>query len=202
VKKKGLLLGLFTALMLFQIIQFSRSYHNPTPFCSGEDFNIECNTNQKIGFDGDIIIELEVKQGILNATSGYIRLYNDRGDFRFDAINTTTLSITSPDPQQGFEVSVTGSDFNYIGAFLWNVYVESGDYVTIIWRFRIESWIGNYTMFAIGMGGLIIMVASPTWGIWVIRKKGLDADSIERLAYAMLLFCVGFGLLVMWLFST
>jgi len=81
-------------------------------------------------------------------------------------------------------------------------YYDGGSHTIIVYmhpsRTMTPSWIDN-TTFALGVSGLILMVASPTWCALTIRKKGLDPDSIERCAYGLLIFCCGFGLLIMWL---
>jgi len=47
------------------------------------------------------------------------------------------------------------------------------------------------------LAALFLMVWSPAWFAWKIKKQGVTVESIERLGYAMLLFIVGFGLLIM-----
>jgi len=54
-----------------------------------------------------------------------------------------------------------------------------------------------YTWIALLLAALFLMVWSPAWFAWKIKKVGVTVESIERLGYAMLLFIVGFGLLIM-----
>jgi len=202
VKRKNLLLSGILFLLLFQIIQFSRAYHNPIPLVSGSGFNIVFSSGQALAFQGDNTLQIEVLSGLLNGSSGSLTIWNDRGTLSFLASNDSIIEVTSPDAEEGFEISITGAtSTNQTDRFKWNVNINIGNTVTIFWSWRIESWIGKYTMLALGFGGIILMVASPTWVALEIRKKGLDADSIERGAYGMLLFCAGFGLLVMWLWA-
>jgi len=141
-------------------------------------------------------------EGVLNASSTDILMYNRRGDFRFVALNDSTLEVSSPDADAGYDIDISGANqTTRTDRFTFQSVVKTGDNVRILWNWRLESWIDKYTMLALGFCGLILMVSSPTWCAFTIRKKGLDPDSFERIMYALLLECVGFGLLVMWLWS-
>jgi len=201
VKRKTLIYGLFTALLVFQLIQFSRAYHNPIPLARGSGFNIVFSSGQTLAFQSDATLEIEVLSGFLNGSSGSLTLWNDRGRLMFSASDDSTIEVTSPNAEGGFDLTINGASTTKTDRFTWNAVIKSGNTVTISWGWRIESWIDKYTMLALGFGGIILMVASPTWVALEIRKKGLDADSIQRGAYGMLLFCVGFGLLIMWLWA-
>jgi len=199
-KRKLLSLSLITALFVLQLIQFSTSPQNL--IVSGSDFAIEFSTGEALALQGDDTLQIEVLEGVLNSSSNYILMYDRRGEFRFVALNDSTLEVSSPDAEAGFDIEILGANqTTRTDRFTFQSVIKSGDTVRILWNWRIEDWISKYTMLSIGIGGLVLMVASPTWGVWVIRKKGLDPDSIERVMYAFLLFCVGFGLLVMWLWS-
>jgi len=199
VKRKNLLLSGILFLLLFQIIQFSGAYHNP--IASGSGFNIEFSTGQTLALQSDNTLQIEVLSGLLNGSSG-LTMWNDRGRLTIFASNDSTIEINSPDAEGAFDLTISGANqTTKTDRFTWNAVIKSGNTVTIFWGWRIESWIDKYTMLALGFGGLILMVASPTWVALEIRKKGLDADSIERGAYGLLLFCVGFGLLIMWLWA-
>lgn len=97
-------------------------------------------------------------------------------------------------------------DEGYFGDFPWweewtpippPIWIE--DWVT---PFIIEwSLIGMYTTLGIGLSGVFLMCFAPSWVAWKIKKKGVDVDTVERFGYALLLFLVGFGLFVMWLWS-
>jgi hypothetical protein len=97
-------------------------------------------------------------------------------------------------------------DEGYFGDFPWweewtpippPIWID--DWVT---PFIIEwSLIGMYTTLGIGLSGVFLMCFAPSWVAWKIKKKGVDTDTIERFGYALLLFLVGFGLFIMWLWS-
>lgn len=198
-KRKLLIFPFLLALLIFQLIQFSNA---PTLVAQCSDFTLEINMGGKVAFQSDDILEIEVTSGLLNGSSCSLSLYDSRGTLAFWARNTSIIEISSPDAEGGFDISISGAtSTNQTDRFTWDVNINTGNNVSISWSWRIESWIGNYTMFTLGIGGLGLMVFSPTWGAYMIRKKGLDPDTIERCAYALLLFCVGFGLFIMWLWT-
>jgi len=198
-KRKPLVLSGLLILFLFQIIHSASS---PTLIVSASGFLIEVEEGLGLGFQGDNSLSIDVTSGLLNGSSCSLSLYDRRGSLAFWARNNSILEITSPDAEEGFDLSVSGANnTTQSSKFIWEVGINTGNNVTIIWTWRIESWIGKYTMIALGFSGIGLMVFSPTWVAFMIRKKGLDADSFERMMYAMLIFCVGFGLLVMWLWA-
>ena len=64
-----------------------------------------------------------------------------------------------------------------------------------------EPFVDRYTMVGIGLAGLILMAWCPTWIALKFRKKGLEVETIETMGYAMLLFFVGFGFFIIWIYS-
>jgi len=196
-KRKILVFVLLTAVLVFQLIQVS--YAPPVLLSSGSGFNVE--VTGAIAFQSDDTLLIEVLTGVLNSSSASLSLYTRKGSFSFTALNNSTIEVSSPDAEGGFDMSITGANqTTQTDRFVHQATILTGNTVTITWGWRLESWI-DHTMLALGISGLILMVASPTWGAMAIRKKGLDPASMERLYYAGFLFCVGFGLLVMWLWS-
>jgi len=196
-KRKSLMLPCILALLLFQLIQFSRS--QSVLIASGSGFNVESTGG--IAFQSDNTLLIEVLTGVLNSSSASLSLYTRKGSFSFTALNNSTIEVSSPDAEGGFDMSITGANqTTQTDRFVHQATILTRNTVTITWGWRLESWI-DHTMLALGISGLILMVASPTWGAMAIRKKGLTPDSMERLYYAGFLFCVGLGLLIMWLWS-
>jgi len=184
-------------LLLIQTIQFSRS--PPVLIATGSGFSVESTGG--IAFQGDDTLLIEVLTGVFNSSSASLSLYTRRGTFSFNALNDSTIEVSSPDAEGGYDIDISGAtNTTQTDRFVHQATILTGNAVTITWGWRLESWI-NHTMLALGFSGLILMVASPTWGAMAIRKKGLTPDSMERLYYAGFLFCVGLGLLVMWLWS-
>lgn len=71
----------------------------------------------------------------------------------------------------------------------------------VIFHIGFQSILDQYFMFGIGVTGLLFVVFAPCWCIWEVKKHGVTEEAIERFGYAMLLFIVGFGLIVMYLWS-
>ena len=64
-----------------------------------------------------------------------------------------------------------------------------------------KPFVDRYTMLGIGLAGLILMAWCPTWIALKFRKKGLEVETVETFGYAMLLFFVGFGFFIIWIYS-
>ena len=198
-------------LLFFQInVKFGQGYHNPVPILSGSNLSLVFYEDHILGFQGEFtkaLLEIKVKDGLLNGTSASLVLFNDRGHLKFESLNDCTLEIFSPDLPENpeskdeFTVAVYGSAYNSIGAFKWQAIIKAGDSVTIQWSYRLESWIDKYTMLGIGVGGVILTVVPPIWGALTIRKKGINANSIETLGYVFLSCLIGICLVIMWLWS-
>lgn len=159
------------------------------------------SVNESLAFQSDNTLLIEVLSGVLNGTSCSFSLYEKRGSLSFTAMDNSVIEINSPDAEEGFDISIKGASVSNLGNFTYRANIKSGNHVNIVWSWRLESWLDKYTMFALGVSGIGLMVFSPTWVALEFRKKGLDADSIERAGYGVLLFCVGFGLMVMWLWG-
>lgn len=58
----------------------------------------------------------------------------------------------------------------------------------------------DYSLFAFGLAGICMMVFAPCW-VAKQFNRGMTEDLIERLGYAMLIFVVGLGMVIAWLWS-
>ena len=79
---------------------------------------------------------------------------------------------------------------SYIWLKVWFTYFESVPF----------SVVDLYTWLGIGLGGIALMVWSPAWVAWKIKKKGIDVDTVERIGFALVIFVMGFGLFISWLY--
>jgi len=65
----------------------------------------------------------------------------------------------------------------------------------------LDSWLDLYFMFGVGMVGLFMMVFAPTWVAFGLRRNVFQPDKIERIGKAVLIFIIGFGLFISWLWA-
>lgn len=162
----------------------------------GENFNIEIE-DASLQFQGTYDIDFECVTGAWNATNGTLSVWLERGSISFIPVDNCTLDIgTIADREFQVECSgatLTKSEGNYTAT------ISSGPRVTISWRFLPWSLIDNYFMFGVGLTGIIMLIAGPTWFARTFIKHGLDTETIEHLGYAMLLLVMGFGFVVVWL---
>lgn len=170
-----------------------------TPIVTGSGFNTVIESGDSLAFQTDDTITFDVDSGTLNGTSCSLGLYRYHGRFSFYAEANATL-IASVDREEVIGFSCEGATFvetDEINTFI--VTVPEVTSVSIAWFYRLPSYVDMYTQTAIGLGGIFLMIFSPTWVAWKFKKEGASTGSVERFGYGMLLFIVGFGLVVMWL---
>jgi hypothetical protein len=81
------------------------------------------------------------------------------------------------------------------------IIVESGNSVIITWNYPLYSYL-DYTTLFMGIGGVIMIIFSPMWMIHKIKEKGfLETETIERFGYCLIIFLIGFGLMITWLWG-
>jgi len=167
----------------------------------GSNFGLQFYEGDSLGLCGQNPLIFDVQSGFWNGSSGAVTVYKDRGRFSFLAENDTVLEVSSPDAPSGIDLSVSGASYTQPSKFVWLVTVTSGKTVTFTWNWRLPSWLDLYFMFGVGMAGLIMMVFAPSWVALGVRRNAFQVDKIERIGYAVLIFCVGFGLFMCWLWS-
>jgi len=144
-------------------------------------------------------VEFDCVSGVWNATNGTLTVRTDSGTLSFIPVDNCTLNIgTTADRElqvSSSEVSLVRTEGNYTATIL------SGARVTISWRYLPWSMIDNYFMLGVGLTGIIMLIAGPTMFARTFIKHGLDDVSVEWIGYAMLMMVMGFGFLVVWLWS-
>lgn len=172
-------------------------------------WSVTSNINQEFGDDKTATFVFqtnEVNEGAdfrskdyaVSGNCPYLEV-NYKIPFEFDY---AILEVSSPDAAGGFDILISGANLtSNLGNFTYQATVKTGNSVTIWWGWRIESWVDKYTLVALGLAGLVMMVFSPTWVALTIRKKGVGTEAIEKFGYGLLLFCMGFALFIMWLWS-
>jgi hypothetical protein len=161
-------------------------------FNVGESFSFQ-------GIDNDTVI-FTVMNGTLDTTDSTVQIYASMGRVVFNSSSVATLNFTSLNPMN-LRLSVDGkSNFAKIG----NSYIMSvplGADMIIQWQFYPPDFLGDYFLLGEGLVGVGLMIFSPAWVTWEIKKHGVTQTAIERFGYAILLFIVGFGLIIMYLWS-
>lgn len=199
-KKKLFNLSLLVLLLLSLLVIFVRG-QSLIPIISGSIFSLTFPSGDSLSLQGNYALFFDVKNGLWNGSSGVITVYADRGRFSFYAENDSVIEVSSPDAPSGIDFGVSGASSSQTDKFVWLVTVTSGNIVTFTWNWRIVSWLNLYFMFGVGMTGIILMVFAPTWVAFGLRKKAFDPDKIERIGIALLIFCIGFGLFISWLWT-
>ena len=74
--------------------------------------------------------------------------------------------------------------------------------VTGLIRTPLPSYVDIYFGLGLFLGGIIMMIFAPSWVAWKVKKSGVTPDTVERLGYAMLIFLVGFGLFLSFIYGS
>jgi len=170
-----------------------------TFLASGSNFNIYLSSNKAIDFQGDYTLTVHVENGTLNGTNGGFSLYSAHGSLSFYSLSPAYLHVYSPN-QPDVEIVYQGSQSYETNSSFYLSVSPNGTF-SLAWKIGLESYVDKYTVLCMGLGGIFLMVFSPTWFAWKVRKSGADVETVERFGYCMLLFVIGFGLFITWLYS-
>lgn len=167
----------------------------------GTNITIYAEDSAVLNFKGVSSFITEVTSGLWNGTNCNLTITKAGGRMVFNAQNDSSLQV-STDALRQLQVTVIGAHLSLnrntnIHSISWT----SGNTVTISWGYATISIIDTYFMLGVGLAGIILIVAAPTWWALLFVKHGLDDDSMERLGYSMLLIILGFGFLVIWLWQ-
>jgi len=158
----------------------------------------EFNVGKSLAFQSNYILKIEVIEGILNGSNAFLKVYHRQGQLIFLASNDSKIKVNS-NSEYGLDIGVWGASLQNMGNFTYLVTIQKDSNVKIQWDWYLESWVDKYTVLGFGLGGIGLMVASPSWVALGIRKKGFNEESIERMAYGFVMFIIGFGLFLTWL---
>jgi len=193
---KTKILTVFLCLFLLGITTYKFQAKAQRTLAYGTDFNIYFAAST-LTFQAYSDIDFECVTGVWNGTNSTLLLQTDSGTLSFIPVDNCTIDIgTVADREflvQCSGASLTKSEGNYTATIL------SGPRVTITWRYLPWSLIDNYFMLGVGLTGIIMLIAGPTWFARTFVKHGLDTETIEHLGYAMLFVVLGFGFVVVWL---
>lgn len=128
----------------------------------------------------------------------YYWFYSDKTQFHVIAENETALSFTINVRNKGEPETISGASSWSYNNDTSTVFLTCSNnaLVTISWV-SLPDLVSDYSWIAIFLSGIFLMAWGPSWFAWKVKKVGITSDSIERLGYAMLLFLIGFGLLIM-----
>ena len=115
--------------------------------------------------------------------------------------NTIDISSTLDTPQivENVKLKLTNwgspsSDYkgriSYVYLSVWFTYTKA------------PTFIDKYFGLGLFIGGIIMMIYAPSWVAWKVKKSGVTPDTVERLGYAMLIFLVGFGLFLSFIYGS
>jgi hypothetical protein len=171
-------------------------------------FYIEFGQDQALAFQYDPqFFYIENIGALLNGTDATLRLTPDGGTLAFLNDATTTVLIWAENCSDGLDVSISGSpDFIQTGTLPdselpgeWTATFPAATSISITWSWRLESYIDKYTMLGIGLFGVGLIFFACIWATLGFRKWGFDIESVSRLDIAFIVFLIGMGFILVWL---
>ena len=145
-------------------------------------------------------VTFTVESGLLNGSNTNLDVDTGAGHLVFYAEDNCELEMELI-TERTISVSVVGctiestSDTN-----IFIITILSGNNVEISWGYNLESYADKYTVLAFGIVGVCMMVFAPVWGIRKILNDGLEVETVERVGYAILVFMIGLGLFITFLY--
>lgn len=136
-------------------------------------------------------LTLTVTNGTLNTTANTLTMTRDSGWFRFTSVNTTTLE----------------TDYNVTNVLVDGVKIETGDSIDITanttrliyWNVEMQPFLP--VMFIFGMVGLGAMFGGLIYPIHLFKKHGGIEGFRVGLIFFVLIFFIGLGLFMAWVFQ-
>lgn len=150
-------------------------------------------------YDPDQSITLIAEAGTFNVSNAAITVRTEGGTLTVTAISNVTLTVNSTDADN-LEVRADGAKVTVYN-HTYTLKLSASVKALITWQFHLRSPIDEYFMLGMGITGVGMMIFSPCWVTWEIKKHGVSDVAVERFGYAMLMFIIGFGLVIMYLWS-
>ena len=191
---------IFLALALL-IFQSSKAYSAETPIFNGSDFDLLFNDGESLitGSSSEYFVNFTVSSGVLNGSDCTFFLYEKSGKITFIPEDNATISFIVMNWTGGIDFQTANAPSQKLAAYNYSVSItQTTARVSLSWRFGVKTFT-NWE-FYFGMTGVIIMICAPCWFAIKLRSGLAKADEIvERLIYALILFVIGYAMLLIWL---
>jgi len=178
-------------LSLFLILSSKAS----TVYVSSTDFNVLILSGTTLQFQNDVdkLVTLEVTSGLLNSTTNKLYIYDGGGQFRFNALNDSTIKISYTVPN----VKVNGDQDNNLRVIKSDssITVSAGNQVSIVWDMVYAPLLP--IMFIIGMFGLGSLFGGPLYAIHQIRQRKYR----DALVNGIVITVLGVAFVLAWLWG-
>lgn len=167
---------------------------------TGGDFVIYFNTNNTLSFSGNLDqrIYFEVTSGEWNGTDCRLNVWERSGVFIFHSeTNTTLLAYTNG--TGSCDLDTVNIQKVQLNGTSYNLTVTENNDCSITWQMKGGASRAEW-LFGIGITGAVLMIASVIYLAFKIRGGIRNMDEIvERGYFALILFLIGFCMVVVWL---
>ena len=199
VKKKTLFLIFILFIFILQI-RFKTAYSD-NPILETSQFLLIFPNGSSVSFVGEYAFRMNVSTGTFNGTNSLLKIYSGRGSLKLNAVDSCVLFGYAPnDVFQWLTVRVQNCEIIRLETY-YRIIISPMQNVVISWRLEeMPVSFVDYTMFAFGMGGIALLIFAPVYFVKQFNR-GLTEDTIERFGMGFLMFILGVGMVIAWLWS-
>ena len=144
-------------------------------------------------------VTFAVVSGTWNGSQASLDVDTSNGHLTFYSNDSCSLEMQIT-TDRTINVVVSGVSISALNETAFTITITTGQDVAISWGYNLESYTDEYTVLAFGLVGIGMMVFSPAWTIRKVLNEGVDVDSVEGIGYAVLIFIIGLGLFITFLY--
>lgn len=190
-------------VLLATVVISNRPIYAPSVLISGSDFDLYLHDGSQIimGATENTFVNITTTSGAFNGTSCTLAIMEKSGRLSFQSTSNCTLSFSAFNNTSNAALDIETSSISYsqYSAQEYALTVVENTSASISWRFKFGAS-SEFWMFCFGLAGVFLMIFAPCWFAYKLRQGLRVADEIiERFVYSLLLFIIGFVLVLTWL---
>jgi hypothetical protein len=171
-----------------------------SPIVYGYNVSMYYPKTSSLGIQAEATLNFLVSSGTWDAYRVNMTVYPDWGIIYFLPAQDVNLTVTTIGTSEVFlSVSGEGSNLTKISESEWQVSFSQPYSSSISWSSKVISYVDLYTMMAVGLVGVGMMIVIPCWIAWHIKDHGLDTETWNRIFLGMAFFFMGMGLFLVWI---
>ncbi len=170
------------------------------PIIYGYNVSLYYPQTSSLGIQAQATLKFLVTSGTWDAYRVNMTVYPDWGIIYFLPTQDVNITVTTIGTSEvALSVSGEGSNITKVSETEWKISFSQPYSSSISWASKVISYIDLYTMMAVGLVGVCMMVTVPTWVAWHAKDHGLDMITWDRIFLGMVFFFIGMGLFLVWI---
>jgi hypothetical protein len=171
-----------------------------SPIIYGYNVSMYYPKTSSLGIQAEATLNFLVSSGTWDAYRVNMTVYPDWGIISFLPSQDVNITVTTVGTSEVFlSVSGEGSNLTKISESEWQVSFSQPYSSSISWSSKVISYVDLYTMMAVGLVGVGMMIVIPCWIAWHVKDHGLDTETWNRIFLGMAFFFMGMGLFLVWI---